>query len=91
MKLHVLKIKDEYFQEVRSGYKKAELRKNDRDFQEGDFIYFIGVDGEELQGHDKDGTPRKYNIYRITHVLKDVPEYGLKEGYAILSIERILY
>ena len=91
MKLHVLKIKDEYFREVRDGFKKAELRKNDRDFQEGDFIHFVGVDGEELQGHDRDVTPRRYNIYRITHVLKDVPEYGLQDGYAILSIERVLY
>ena len=89
MKLHVLKIKDEYFREVRAGFKKAEIRKNDRDYQVDDLIHFVGLSGAELMGCNRDCTLRRENLYRITHVLKDVPEYGLQEGYAILSIERI--
>ena len=41
MKLHELKIKDEYYEDIISGTKKAELRKNDRDYQVGDLIHFI--------------------------------------------------
>lgn len=37
MKIHELKIKDEYAAWVYGGYKRFELRKNDRDYQVGDF------------------------------------------------------
>ncbi|BCU90660.1 hypothetical protein YP72344_21550 [Yersinia pseudotuberculosis] len=37
-KLHRLKILPEYFNAVFNGYKKAELRANDRDFSVGDFL-----------------------------------------------------
>ena len=80
MKLHYLKIKPEYYEEVRRGSKKAELRKNDRDYQVGDIIKFIVID-------DKGNETRTDRYYEITHILKDVPEYGLQDGYAILSIE----
>lgn len=30
------------------------------------------------------------NLYKITYVLKDCPEYGLQDGYCILAIERLL-
>lgn len=36
--VHQLKIKTEYFDEVKQGRKKAELRKADRDFSLGDFL-----------------------------------------------------
>lgn len=37
-RLHQLKILPEYFDAVFNGYKKAELRANDRDFSVGDFL-----------------------------------------------------
>ena len=80
MRLHYLKIKPEYYEEVRRGNKKAELRKNDRDYQVGDVIKFIVID-------DKGNETKTDRYYEITHILKDVPEYGLQDGYAILSIE----
>ena len=83
MILHTLKIKVEYYKEVCVGNKKAELRKNDRDYKAGDLIHFVDIDGEEMEGFRCD------NLYRITHVLKDVSEYGLDKDYCILSIERI--
>ena len=81
MKLHELKIKDKYYEDIACGYKKAELRKNDRDYQVGDLIQFIPETINEKYW--------KYDLYEITHVLKDVPEYGLADGYCILSIERL--
>ena len=44
MKIHELKIKEKYYKEVALGYKPFELRKNDRDYQEGDLIKFTVVD-----------------------------------------------
>lgn len=83
MKLHTLKIKSQYFLEVWQGFKTFELRKNDRDYEVGDLIHFIDAeDGEEFPFEDV--------IYKITYILKDVPEYGLKKGYCILGIKKLV-
>lgn len=44
MIVHNLKIKYEYAEKVALGIKTFELRKNDRNFQEGDYIAFNVVD-----------------------------------------------
>lgn len=82
MKLHVLKIKKEYFYLVWGEIKKAELRKDDRDYEVGDLIHFVDVDGKEFVNF-------KDNIFIITHILRHVPEYGLLNDYAMLSVKRI--
>lgn len=82
MKLHVLKIKERYFYDVAQGLKKAELRQDDRPYEVGDLIHFVDVKGNEIDCFES-------NLYRITHVLRNVEEYGLKFGYAILSIEKV--
>lgn len=87
MKLHILKIKEEYFKEVLRGNKTFELRKNDRDYQVGDLIHFLSVNGENLII----GNPA-YNeklVFQITYILKDVAEYGLDKDYCILGIKKL--
>lgn len=89
MKLHELKIQYEYLEAVSLGIKTFELRKNDRDYQVGDLIHFIGV-GYKL-GNLNGCIPYidKDELYRITYVLKDVPEYGLDKDYCILGIKKL--
>lgn len=82
MKLHTLKIKDVYFYEVMSGSKTFEIRKNDRNFLTYDLIHFVDVNNEEFLNYEN-------NVYQITYVLQDVPEYGLKEDYCILGIKKL--
>lgn len=73
---HKLKIKEKYLIAILNRKKTFEIRKNDRDFKVGDEILFTVVEtGEEF--------PQKYTI---SYVLKDCPEYGLMDGYAILGI-----
>ena len=79
MKIHILKIKDKYYQDLIRGRKSFELRKNDRDYKVGDLIHFVGINGEEYN----------YNVYIIVYVLKDVPEYGLDKDYCILGIKKL--
>lgn len=76
---HELKILDEYFMEVKKQHKNFELRKNDRNFNVGDDVI--------LKEIDKNGNETGNIILRkILYVLKDCPEYGLKDGYCILSL-----
>ena len=82
MKLHILKIKEEYFNAILRSDKTFELRKNDRDYQVGDLIHFIKTDGFEYFGHIKD-------VYRIIYILKNVPQYGLDKDYCILAIKKL--
>lgn len=91
MKLHNLKIKWEYSQALSSGNKTFEIRKNDRDFQVGDLIYFEVIDKPD-QGKDYERwvvSLRDHLLWQITYVLKDVPEYGLDKDYCILSIKKV--
>ena len=81
MTLHNLKILPEHFIAVQSGLKKAELRADDRKFEVGDLIDLCEWTGDTYSG----------NVQRvvITHILRGCPQYGLKDGYCILSIKRI--
>ena len=73
--IHNVKILSEYFVEVCTGKKTAELRLADRPYTEGDSLVLHEYDGTKLTG-------RKVTT-RITHVLRD-PRY-LKEGFVLLS------
>lgn len=79
---HELKILPQYFEAVVTGKKKFELRKNDRDYKVGDII--------KLREWDKDYTG-KYMKVEVKYILQDCPEYGLQNGYCILSFDRLTY
>ena len=87
MKLHELKIKHEYLVEVTMGRKMFELRKNDRDYQVGDLIRFIDIKKDNTGGCDI--YIDEDDLYKITYVLKDVPQYGLDKDYCILAIKKL--
>lgn len=76
MKIHQIKIDYEFYLSVERGIKTFELRKDDRNYKEGDFINFIIVKGKELI--------YTYPIYRITYKLTRYK--GLQKGYCILCI-----
>ena len=81
MKLHQLKILDEYYIDVESGEKTFELRKDDRDYEVDDLINFIRID-------KKGNLINTDFVYQIVYILRDCPKYGLLEGYAILGIRQ---
>ena len=82
MKLHVLKIKLCYFWDISKGLKKAELRQDDRQYEVGDLIHFVDLKGREIDCFTD-------NLFEITHILRNVPEYGLDVNYVILSIKKV--
>ena len=77
-KLHLLKIKPEYFNAVESLLKQFELRKDDRDYQIGDLIILQEYDDGEYTG-------RECGAFKISYILRDCPEYGLMPGYCIIG------
>jgi hypothetical protein len=75
IKVHELKIESQYFLQVVQGNKTAELRKNDRDFKEGELIKL------------KDIHSTNYIIAMITDVCDYPP--ALQQGYVMLSFKLI--
>lgn len=75
---HDLKILPKYFEAVKTGKKKFELRKNDRDYKVGDEIHL-----EEWE--PAGGYTGRDIVKEITYVLKDCERFGLKDGYCIIG------
>lgn len=78
-KHHDLKIAPEYFGKVCAGIKNFEIRRNDRDYQVGDTVRFFEWNKEN--GY----SGARSRIVTICYVLKDVPEYGLADGFCIFG------
>lgn len=95
MKIHELKIWPVYFEDVLSGAKTFELRKNDRDFQVGDILvlkeFNPGLSDEtgptKVVIEERGYTGREINK-KITYIYKEFGKgLGLKKGFCILSIK----
>ena len=83
MKMHVLKINILYLLDILYHGKSFEIRKDDRGYEVGDLIHFVDANGNEFtESFDK-------LVFRITYILRDVPQYGLDKAYCILAIEAI--
>lgn len=78
-KTHHLKIYPEHFSAVLTGVKRAELRKNDRDYKVGDILHLM-----ETPKGSCSPTGEFVNAV-VTHIA-DVGEW--LPGYVLLSIER---
>ena len=77
---HELKILPKYFQAIWDGAKTFELRKDDRGYQTADRLILREWEGGKFTG--------SMLVVVVTYVLRNCPEYGLKDGYCILGIKR---
>lgn len=73
--MHELKIYPEFFEAVVSGAKQFEIRKNDRNFENGDILHLREWTGENYTG-------RSYKV-EITYIT----DYAQKAGYVVLGIK----
>lgn len=76
---HRLKILKPYFEAVAAGDKTFELRKDDRPYKIGDTLVLTEIGAKEVP------TGRVIKK-KVGYVLRDCPEYGLDNGYCILSL-----
>lgn len=77
---HELKTWIKYYQRIFEGSKTFEVRKDDRDFQIGDFLTLKEYDNDK-----KEYTGRQQSIY-VTYVLRG-GIFGIEEGYCVMSIK----
>lgn len=78
--VHELKTLYSFFYDVRSGTKNFEVRKNDRNFQVGDFLL--------LRCHDSNGEPIRTEpcMCLVTYLLPG-GQFGIEEGYCVMGIK----
>lgn len=81
---HLIKIYDKFANEVLSGRKNFEVRKNDRDYRVGDNIIFNVIDSSGMFHIDH---PLNQETYEITYILSG-DEWGLQKGYVVFSISK---
>ncbi|MBC6123113.1 ASCH/PUA domain-containing protein [Listeria seeligeri] len=74
-KTHELKILSEYYWDIIEGRKTFEIRKNDRDFQVGDYV---------ILKEFKDG---KHTGWKITVEVTYITDYEQKENYVVMGIK----
>ncbi|EBA0991003.1 DUF3850 domain-containing protein [Salmonella enterica subsp. enterica serovar Agbeni] len=75
-RVHELKIYPQYFADVKSGIKRAELRLNDRNYRTGDVLRLCEYNAGELTGATVD-----VDVVHVADVGYWCP------GYVLLSIE----
>lgn len=73
------KVLPEYYKGIRTHKKMFEIRKDEDGIKPGDILVLREWDGERYTG----GMTRR----EVTAVLRDCPEYGLMNGYCILSLQ----
>lgn len=76
---HSLKTWPEHFENILSGVKTFEIRKNDRDFRIGSFLQLFEYDPEtkEYSG--------RWLMKRVTHILNG-GQFGIEQGFVVMSL-----
>lgn len=91
----ILKTDPEPFEAVWRGEKRFEVRRNDRDFKQGDTIYLrqtLHSAAEMAEGAELDYTGSEVKC-SVDYILYG-PAYGIPEGFCVMSItpiERSVY
>ena len=82
MKIHRVKCFNRWFNEVTSGLKMFEVRRNDRDYQVGDLIELNETKDSEYTG--------RAALYEISYVLmsSEFPD-GIKDGFVIIGLKPV--
>lgn len=73
---HNLKILKKYFDRVKDGSKKFEIRFDDRDYKEGDFVVL----------HEWNDALQEYSGETLTKRIGFITGYEQKEGYTVFSL-----
>lgn len=84
-KTHELKTLQPYFDDIVRGVKKFEIRKNDRDFKQGDTLILKEYDHINWGNGNYSGKEIRMHVISIMYHSE---HFGLKDGYVIMSIQK---
>ena len=73
---HEIKTHINYFKKVWDGSKNFEIRKNDRDYSEGDRVHLL----------EWNKSNREYTGRRVEAIIGYVCDYEQKDGYVVFSL-----
>jgi hypothetical protein len=76
--IHKLKTLPSFFQAVAQNKKRFEIRKNDRDFQVGDYLILQEWDGENY-------TEEECNV-KVTYLT----DFGQRSGWVVMGITQVI-
>lgn len=85
MRIHELKIRKEYFDDIKLGKKKFEIRRNDREYKVGDCLALNEVIEKDNILEYTDNSL----LVKIIYIFRDEEEIYLDRDYVILGIEQI--
>lgn len=77
---HEVKIKSQYFNDIISGEKNFEIRKNDRDYRVGDILI--------LQEYDNGEYTKNFVRRKIAYIHHGDGNFGLEKGYCVLGLSK---
>ena len=83
--IHKIKILKRYADPLAARKKTFEVRKNDRNYQIGDYIAFTVLDDNGVPISHKLST----QIYKITYLLSSHEFSGIADGYVVFSLTRV--
>lgn len=88
--IHKIKINHEFVKAILEGDKNFEIRENDRGYQKGDLIQFrVKYPSPYVRSFDEDlfRSELESSLYEITYVING---WGLKDGYVVFGIRKVL-
>ena len=85
MKVHFLKIKEEYAKEKDLGNKMFEIRKNDKDFKVGDFVRYIVVNDDGIITENENECLEN-KLFEITYIT----DYEQKRGFVVFGEKEVI-
>ena len=85
MKVHFLKIKEEYAKEKYLGNKMFEIRKNDKCFKVGDFVKYIVVNEDGIIT-DNTNELLESKLFEITYIT----DYEQKRGFVVFGEKEVI-
>ena len=77
--IHELKLRREFFNDMRLGIKKFEIRKDDRDYKVGDALFLKEID-------EAGGETGRYLVRQVDYIYRG--EFCLP-GYCVMSISAL--
>jgi len=88
-KTHNLKTWPSHFKDLMAHKKRYEVRKNDRDFQEGDVLHLLEYDPSDDGTGRPGGYAGAWGDFKVTHILHG-GMFGIEPGYCVLGLSDLI-